>query len=244
MVRLSCGVQCSRTILFVLNIIFLLFGFTILGLGIYVKINGNFSAIIAAYNITQALGGTAMQWIGTMMIIVGVLTTCLAAFGCLGAVCQNRVFLYLYSVILTLIIVLEFAAVIVTLKFRNDLWRSYDSGFEEIFQYAYRHNQTETTKIIEQLEREFKCCGVHSFLDYTHSGYRIPPSCYPNQIPNEFPFNQGCTTAVAIWIWNALPIIAGVLGSILFIEIFGVISSLVLGVAISHASNTNVRYQL
>jgi len=240
MVRLSCGVQCLRTILFVLNIIFLFFGLTILGLGIYVKVNGNFSAIVAAYNITQALGNASIQWIGTIMIIVGVFTSCLAIFGCLGAVCKNRFFLYVYSILLILIIIFEFVAVIVTLKFRDDLWRSYDSGFEQVFQYAYRHNQTETIQIIEQLEREFKCCGVNNYLDYTRSGYQIPNSCYSNGIL----FNKGCATAVAIWIWNALPIIAGVLGSILFIEIFGVISSLVLGVAISHASDTNVYYKL
>ncbi len=69
MVDLSCGARGACTILFVLNILFLMFGFTILGLGIYVKVNGNFSTIIAAYNITQALGGAAMQWIGTTMFI-------------------------------------------------------------------------------------------------------------------------------------------------------------------------------
>ncbi len=129
------------------------------------------------------------------------------------------------------------------MNFRNDLWKSYDSGFKEVFENAHRHNQTETINIIEQLEREFKCCGVKSYLDYTCSGYQIPKSCYRNQIPTGIPFDQGCETAVAIWIWNALSIIAGVLGSILFIEISGVISSLVLGIAISHALNTDVYYR-
>jgi hypothetical protein len=108
---------------------------------------------------------------------------------------------------------------------------------------AYRHNQTEIINIIEQLEREFKCCGVKSYLDYTYSGYQISKSCYRNQIPTGIPFNQGRETAVAIWIWNTLPIIAGVLGSILFIEISGVISSLVFGIAISHAPNTDIYYR-
>jgi hypothetical protein len=239
MVRLSCGVQCTRTILFVLNIIFLMCGFIILGVGVYVKINGNFNAIIAAHNITQALGGDAMQWIGTIMIIVGAVTSCLAAFGCLGAVCQNRVFLYAYAVFLSLIILLEFAGIIVTLQYRKDLWLSYDSGFEEIFQNAYRKNQTETIQIIEQLEQEFQCCGVDGPSDYTKHGHRIPSSCYVNQIQFGILFNQGCAEAVGMWVWNKLPYIAGVLGGILFIEIFGVISSLVLGVAISHASNVD-----
>ncbi|CAF2840990.1 unnamed protein product [Rotaria sp. Silwood2] len=240
MVRLSRGVQCTRIVLLVLNIIFLIFGFSILILGIYIKVNGNFSAITAAYNRTQTLGEESMQWIGTIMIIVGVFTSCLALFGCLGAMCQNRFFLYSYAIILGLIISLKLAIVIVVLRFRNDLWQSYDSGFEEIFQNAYRYNQIEMIKIIEQLEQEFKCCGVNSYTDYTKYGYSIPHSCYRNQIPKEFPFSQCCAEAVVLWVWNKLPFIAVVLSIILFIEIFGLISSIVLGVAISHASNTNI----
>lgn len=236
MARLSCGVQSTRTILLILNIIFLIFGFSILGLGIYIKANGNFNAIIAAYHITQALGNPAMQWIGTILIIIGSFTTCLAAFGCLGAACQNRVFLYAYAVILSLIILLEFAAVIVSLQYRNDLWVSYDSGFEEIFLQAYRNNQTDMIEIIEELESKFQCCGVNGSSDYTKHGYKIPLSCHQYHEPHGALFSLGCAEAIGLWVWKQLPIIAGVLGSILFIEVFGVISSLVLGVAISHSN--------
>ena len=244
MVRLSCGVQCTRSMLFVLNILFLIFGFSILGLGIYVKVNGSFNAIIVAHNITQALGGTTMQWIGTGMIILGVLTACLAAFGCFGAIYQNRIYLYVYAIILSLIIVLEFVAVIVVLKYRNKLWLSYDSGFEEIFLQAYRNNQTERIEIIEELERQFECCGVNGYPDYTRNRFPIPLSCHQYQTINGAIFSRGCAETVGLWVWNKLPVIAGVLGSILFIELFGVISSLVLGVAISHSSNTNTYYKL
>ncbi|CAF3447791.1 unnamed protein product [Rotaria socialis] len=240
MVRLSCGVQCARTTLFALNIIFLIFGFSILGLGIYVKINGNFSAIAAAYNITQSLGGLTMQWVGTIIIIVGVFTSCLAAFGCLGAICKNRVFLYSYATLLTLIVLMEFGAVVVILRFRNDLWQSYDSGFEEIFRNAYRNKHNATIEIIEQLEKEFKCCGVDSATDYLKLDLPVPKSCYPQQTHKSFPYTQGCAEAVALWIWKELPWIAVVLGAILFIEIFGIVSSLVLGVAKSHSSNVEI----
>ncbi|CAF3376957.1 unnamed protein product [Rotaria sp. Silwood1] len=255
MVQLSCGVQCTRAALFALNIIFLLVGFSVMGLGIYVKVNGNFIAISEIYGVSEALGREAMQWIGVGMITVGILTACLAAFGCLGmlnkkigdykylsyiylgAVLKNRGFLYTYSVILLLIIFFEFAAVIVTLVFRNDLWKTYDSGFMEVFHHAYSQNQTETIKIIENLERKFKCCGVDGASDYARYGYKIPSSCYMDESTKRILYSQGCAEAVAIWVWNKLPIIAGVLGAILFIELFGVISSIVLGVAISHSSD-------
>lgn len=245
MVRLSCGVQFTRTLLFILNILFLLFGLAITSLGIYIKVNGNFDAITAAHNITQALGGDTMQWIAIVMIVVGLFTACLATFGCLGAHFKNRGFLYSYALSLTLIVLIEFAAVIVILRFRNDLWKSYDSGFADIFNQAYEHDQTETIKVIEKLEREFQCCGVDSSKDYEKISKPIPPSCYPGQDPERhpYPYSFGCAETVAIWVWAKLPVFAAVLGVILFIEIFGILSSLVLGVAISHSSDVLVYHQ-
>ena len=243
MARLSCGVQNTRMILLILNIIFLILGFIILGLGIYIKANGNFNAITAVYHITQALGSPTMQWTGTILIIIGSFTTCLAAFGCLGAFYRNRLFLYVYAVILSLIILLEFAAVIASLQYRNDLWVSYDSGFEEVFLQAYRNNQTDMIEIIEELEIKFQCCGVNGYSDYTKYAYKIPLSCHQYHVLNGALFSLGCAEAIGLWVWKQLPIIAGVLGSILFIEVFCVISSLVLGVAISH-SNIDTYYKL
>lgn len=245
MARLSCGVQCSRTLLFILNTIFLLIGLSVLSFGIYIQANGNFSSIPAIYNITQAIGMHTVKWGGTVMIIAGAFTSCLAAFGFLGAICKNRGFLYSYAVILILVILLEFAAVIVVLKFRDQLWKTYDSGFGDVFQNAYRNNNTEMIKLIEEMEQDLKCCGVDGALDYIRHGIQIPKSCYPNKIPRELYYPQGCAVAVANWIWNQLPIIASVLGAILFVEVFGVISSLVLGVAISHSSDDEVyqKYQ-
>jgi tetraspanin-9 len=158
----------------------------------------------------------------------------------LGAVLKNRCFLYAYTIFLVLIILFEFAAVILTLVYRNDLWKTYDSGFMEVFHHAYSQNQTETIKVIENLERTFKCCGVDGPSDYYFYGFKIPSSCKPTQSP--IPYSEGCAVAVVNWAWKRLPTIAGILGGILFIEIFGVIASLVLGVAVSHSSQAD-RYE-
>lgn len=151
---------------------------------------------------------------------------------------KHRCFLYVYAIFLVLIIVFEFAVVILTLVVRNDMWKTYDSGFLEIFNHAYSRNQTDAIKVIENLEHKFQCCGVNGPSDYAFYGYKIPRSCFSTHSLQ--PNSKGCAEAVVLWLWNKIPIIAGVLGTILFIEIFGVISSLVLGVAISHSSQAEV----
>jgi len=55
-----------------------------MGLGIYIKSSSSYSAISEVYSISKILGGEAMQWIGIGMIVAGILTACLAAFGFLG----------------------------------------------------------------------------------------------------------------------------------------------------------------
>jgi hypothetical protein len=84
MVRLSFGVQCASKALFALNILFVLIGFTVMGMGIYIKVSKNLRAISEIYSMSEAFGSETMQWIGVGMMIAGTITVCLAAFGCLG----------------------------------------------------------------------------------------------------------------------------------------------------------------
>ena len=99
------------------------------------------------------------------------------------------------------------------------------------------------TEIIEELEIKFQYCGVNGYSDYIKHGHKIPLSCHQYHVSDGARFSLGCAAAIGLWVWKQLPIIAGVLGSILFIEVFCVISSVVLGVAISH-SNIDAYYKL
>jgi hypothetical protein len=76
--------------LFALNIIFFLIGLSVMGLGIYLKSSKSYSAISEIYSISKILGDEGMQWVGIGMIIAGILTACLAAFGCLGILKKKR----------------------------------------------------------------------------------------------------------------------------------------------------------
>jgi hypothetical protein len=240
MARLSCGVQCTRTVLFALNLLFLLFGFTLTGLGIYVKVDKQFAAFLAAHTSTAVIGVEALQWVAAILIVAGVCTVLLSSFGCWGAVCQNRCFLYIYAVILGLLIIIELVGFVVALTFRNKILTGYDSTLTEIFVHGYGNNQTDVIAAFETLERQFKCCGVHGSYDYARYRYKIPLSCHQKQSSSLPIFNQGCADAIIRWVWDELPLIGGVLGTVFLIEIFGVIAAIALGVAISHSSNFDI----
>jgi uncharacterized membrane protein len=154
----------------------------------------------------------------------------------LGALFKNRCFLYLYAIILSLFIITELAAFIITFSSRVRVRDSYESGFREVFIKTYRDNDTGLQNFIEGMERDLKCCGVQNVTDYYQKNFTVPAACHQDQNFDKPIFDKGCADAVIDWVWDKFSIIGGVLGSILLIEIFGVISAIALGIAISHSS--------
>jgi hypothetical protein len=144
--------------------------------------------------------------------------------------------------ILSLLIIAELAAFIVTLSTQVSVRDSYSTGLRELFIESYSNNHTDLQNAIEDLEREFKCCGVYNVTDYYTHNFTVPSSCHENQNFHKPIFQKGCADATVDWLWDQFPVVGGVLGSILFIEIFGVISSIALGVAISHSSYRDIDY--
>ncbi|CAF4551233.1 unnamed protein product, partial [Rotaria socialis] len=242
MARFSCGVQCTRIILFSLNILFFLFGLTLLGFGIYVKVSNRFEIALPDNIGVKIVSGDVPGAVGILLITVAVFTILLSAFGCCGALFKNRVFLYLYTIILGLLVIVELAAFIITLYYRVQIRDSYKSGFRELFIEIYSNNHTDLQHVIEDIERNFKCCGIDNVTDYYTHNYTVPASCYKDQDFHKPIFKEGCANAAITWLWNQIPIIGGVLGVILLIEIFGIASSISLEAC--YAAYNNIDYLL
>lgn len=84
MVRLSCGVEITRLILFGLNVLFVLFGLTIFGFGIYVKASKKFDIALSGHISAEIIGAEAIEVVGIILIVVGIFTVLLSVFGCVG----------------------------------------------------------------------------------------------------------------------------------------------------------------
>lgn len=153
-----------------------------------------------------------------------------------GACVKNRVFLYLYATILIIMVIVEVGTLIALVSARSKIRDSYNDGFQEFFNESYTKNHTDLQNLIEQMEQEFKCCGAQNSTDYVRNNFTIPDACFQDKNRQHEMFQKGCAAAVIDWIDDKLPIVGGILGGILAVEIFGVIASIALGVAISHAN--------
>ncbi|CAF1188377.1 unnamed protein product [Didymodactylos carnosus] len=228
----SCGVKFSRALLFFLNLIFLIFGIVLLGFGIFIKTDKDFKTILTTLFKTTDVEGSAIRSLAYIMIIVGVITVIIAGFGFMGALWKNRCFLYMYAVILAILIIAELVGFILAFWYKGKLEEVYNNDLLEVFNKAYTKNETDTQKAIESIEERFKCCGISGPNDYTKLNLTVPSACFICGGPQTC---TGCASKIIDFLKDKLPIFGGILGGFLLIEIFGVVSAISLGVAISHS---------
>lgn len=84
MARLSCGVQCTRVILLILNVLFFIFGCVLLSLGIYLTVSKKLDVAFSDHFNTKIIGKDVLEGVGIIMITVAGFTLLLSTFGCFG----------------------------------------------------------------------------------------------------------------------------------------------------------------
>jgi hypothetical protein len=82
--HLSCGVGFMRGILLLLNIIFVILGAGLIGIGIYIKIDNNFSAVLNKFAEVSNFEGQSLGFLAFVLIGGGIFTLLIALFGCIG----------------------------------------------------------------------------------------------------------------------------------------------------------------
>jgi hypothetical protein len=87
--ELSCGVHFMRGILLLLNILFVLVGLALIGIGVYVKVSNNFASILEQFAHVPEFEAQSLGFLSFVMIGGGVFTLLLALFGCMGKFCVS-----------------------------------------------------------------------------------------------------------------------------------------------------------
>lgn len=122
---------------------------------------------------------------------------------------------------------MELAGFILAFSYRSKLEKVYKDSLSEVLGSALEKNNTKVLNVFHKLEKDMKCCGVNGVSDYNTYHQPIPQDCFVYPI--------GCSTAIIDWLEKNLPIIGGVLGGVLVLEVVGLLSAVVLAVALKHA---------
>ncbi|CAJ1068741.1 leukocyte surface antigen CD53 [Xyrichtys novacula] len=173
--------KCLKYTMCLANFLCFLCGVAVLCFGVYmmVTIKTPLTPTLAKFNLAN------------MLLISGIVITCVSFLGFLGALKENRCLLLTFFLILFLMMLVELAAACLLLLYENKIgeWVKQDltAGLDRV-----KNGPRNSTDMSEWdlLQTQLKCCGV---LNVTDWGDRVPKSCCADKCDTPRPsYHKGC----------------------------------------------------
>jgi len=181
----STGVNCMRGITITINVIFVLTGILLIGLGSYALAQG----VAELSSVTVIIG----------IIVLGCLVLIVSFFGCIGASRENRCMLMTYAIFILIFVLLEIAIGITAYVKREDIPSLADENWSRMYNEGHRDT-------IEDTEKLFKCCGWYNTTDRA-----VPPidDTDLNTCVEVYDYSEPCSNKINETIEDSL-MIAGI----------------------------------
>lgn len=162
---------CAKLILILINVISLVAGMAMIGVGIFIMIEG--SSYIPDV-------GVSLTPVAVCMIVLGALLLFIGGFGCFGACTGRHGLLNFYLILLLIIIVLEVAVIVYVFinkgKVGDKVEESITTPFENMNADTATDAEIATVTSIQELA---ECCGTSGPDFWTNAAYNgdVPASC-------------------------------------------------------------------
>ncbi|XP_061438266.1 tetraspanin-16 isoform X2 [Rhineura floridana] len=169
-----------KMMMFIFNSVIFLGGLTLLGIGIWVKVDGS--------SFVKVLGAAAPQLlqlinVGYLCIAVGTFLLLMGFMGCWGAMKESKCLLLVFFVVILILFIAEVAGAVVVLLFSSVA----DIFIEHLKNWAMKTlkedygRQEDITAIWETTMKELECCGFNSYTDFNNSYfYETHTEKYPS----------------------------------------------------------------
>ncbi|XP_068022946.1 CD82 antigen isoform X2 [Melanerpes formicivorus] len=208
--------KVTKYFLFLFNLLFLILGAVILGLGIWVLADKtSFIAILQMSSPNLKTGASILIGVGLVTMLMGFL-------GCLGAVKEIRCLLGLYiSCLLTILITQVTAGLLIYFQ-KQTLSCCGWNGAQD-----WERNEI----LLNQSLSKYPCtCSNHSKDAEENKGFCYMPWPVTGNITSaDWPVHeQECTDGVEIWLKDNLGIILGACTGVAVIELLGMVLSIAL----------------
>lgn len=241
------GYTCVRYVFCWLNVLLWITGCGVLGAGIWLRVAyEGYATLLPEYALLSA---------DSLAIAVGTIAFVLAFCGCCGSWFQSRWMLITYFSLVVFMFVAEFLMGSLAFVFRERLGHTLREELQNGLRHHYNvtaHGPNSLVAIWDHLQSEFHCCGVKDYVDWYmidawESKHWVPNSCClpaaadPSQAkpcghsenPEDW-YPKGCSDQVHMWFVQRLHIV-GVVGLVVaFVQLFGLISSMLLFCTVKH----------
>jgi len=171
MEELACSGKCAKAILFVCNMVVVLAGLVLLGVGIWFLADPGTTGYLL-----QATGGSSYYFMlraaGGIIVVVGIFLAIVGFAGCWGAIRHKTGCLNCYSIILVILVILQIVAAILAGVFHTQITTGLAKTMTKMLQLAGdpdvdKNNVTMTSW--DFMQYEFSCCGVTNYTDWRNS---------------------------------------------------------------------------
>lgn len=243
---MGCKKNMIKLSLVVFNIIAVIIGLSLLGIGAYSKYE---------YGEILAVSASTFTSIPSMMMILGVLVFILGFLGCFGSFKENRPLLIIYTILLVLVLMGEIVAIIISLIYKGKINDSVSEGLEsKIESYIAYNNNTKNgdvddKEIVDKIQETLECCGIHGTESYledeiwiaTNNNETVPASCCSGVAAandlcsikkgngaNPALFGEGCLDLTTAKLSDNAGLVIGISIGFILIQIVGVVLGCVL----------------
>ncbi|KAK3580355.1 hypothetical protein CHS0354_014829 [Potamilus streckersoni] len=221
------GMKCVKLLIFSFNLLFVLVGIALIACGAYVQIQ------LKKY--FQLIDGS-FDSAAVLLIVVGVIVFMIAFFGCIGAIRENHTCVMIYAVLLGLIFILEIAGGIAGFVLKDKVRDSVEKLMNTSLQKEI--DQPVSPNIWDDIQKEFKCCGVETYKDWEKSGINktAPDSCCTvhgcDRRNSSLLYTEGCLHKFTGWVQDRIVIVGGIGIAFAFIQVVGILCACCLARAI------------
>ncbi|NWZ34002.1 TSN1 protein, partial [Brachypodius atriceps] len=166
-----------KVMMILFNLAIFLSGGTLLGVGIWVKVDGQ-----SFLQIFGALSSTVLQVVnvGYLLIALGAILLVIGFLGCYGAQKESKCLLMMFFSVVLIIFIAEVAAAVLALVFTGLAETLLTGLVTPLLKEKYGVDE-EFTKIWNITMTEVHCCGLNNYTDFNNSYFYATHNSYPGQ---------------------------------------------------------------
>ncbi|CAF0702809.1 unnamed protein product [Brachionus calyciflorus] len=225
---LLCGPSVAKSLVIIYNILFLISGILLIFFGIWTLTSKNDYADLLSSNLY--LSSTYI------LIIAGAITILTSLLGIVSAWIEKKNLLIIFIALLIFIFLTEITAGVLAFVYRVKLKESLKRDLENNIKFHYEEpGYDKQSKLLDNLQIKFKCCGANDFRDWFDSKYvqannitefqlentrynlvsesccKTPSNLCAKRIHPSNIYHKGCVSALENYISNHI-ILLGVVG--------------------------------
>jgi len=215
----------SRAMLFMLNGLFFLMGCAIMSVGFWAQYDSNFSTLWSSLEVSKLMDARTLNGASLLLIISGLSSIIVSFIGLYGALNKDKCFLTTYTLLMSVIFMLELAAAVVFLSYENQSYDKLREGLNDTVAKINEDNDKVSINVMNTVQTIFKCCGCEGPNDYKN--LTMMHSCETTKSTPLVPdyYQDGCYQSIVHYIKSHMPILFGVSISIILLQVIFLVIS-------------------